>query len=72
MIGLGLLVWPGLLTWALLITLLAGFSNMPALDDVTPPDGRRFALAALALVILLLIIVPVPGALQMTLDSPYQ
>jgi membrane-associated protease RseP (regulator of RpoE activity) len=73
MIGLGLSVWPGVLTWALLITLLAGFSHMPALDDVTPPDGRRFALAALALVVLLLIIVPVPGALQeITLDSPYQ
>jgi hypothetical protein len=45
---LGLTVWPGLLTWALLIVLIAGFSHMPALDDVTPVDGKRFVLGALA------------------------
>ena len=73
MLGLGFLVWPGLLTWALLIALIAGFSHMPALDDVTPPDGRRFALGALALVLLVLILLPVPAAARMmNLDAPYQ
>ena len=63
MLGLGFVVWPGLLTWALLTALIAGFSHMPALDDVTPPDGRRFAL----------ILLPVPAAVRlMNLDSPYQ
>ncbi len=64
MVAMGLLVWPGLLTWALLIALLAGFSHMPAMDDVTPPDTARFALGALAFTLLLLIILPVPGALS--------
>ena len=72
MVGLGLTVWPGLLTWALLIALLAGFSHMPALDDVTPPDGKRFALGAVALALLLLIVLPLPGGMQgLMLDCPY-
>lgn len=72
MAGLGLFVWPGLLTWALLIALIAGFSHMPALDDVTAPDGKRFALGAVALAILILTLVPLPSGLRgMTLDCPY-
>jgi membrane-associated protease RseP (regulator of RpoE activity) len=72
MLGLGLFLWPGLLTWALLIALIAGFSHMPALDDVTPPDGKRFALGAVALAILVLTVVPLPGAMRgMMLDCPY-
>ncbi len=62
MVALGLFAWPGLLTWALLIALLAGFSHMPALDDVTPPDAGRFALGAVTFALLLLIVLPVPGA----------
>lgn len=73
MLGLGFFVWPGLLTWALMIALIAGFSHMPALDDVTPPDRRRFALGALAFVLLALILLPVPAVVSlMNLDSPYQ
>jgi membrane-associated protease RseP (regulator of RpoE activity) len=72
MLGLGLTVWPGLLTWALLIALIAGFSHMPALDDVTPPDGKRFALGAVALAILVLPIVPLPAGMRgLMLDCPY-
>ena len=72
MLGLGLTVWPGLLTWALLIALIAGFSHMPALDDVTPPDGKRFALGAVALAILVLTIVPLPAGMRgLMLDCPY-
>jgi len=72
MLVLGFFAWPGLLTWALLITLLAGFTHMPARDDVTPPGFSRFVLGAMALAILALIIVPVPNQLRMLLDSPYQ
>jgi membrane-associated protease RseP (regulator of RpoE activity) len=73
MAGLGLVVWPGLLTWALIVTLIAGFSHMPALDDVTPPDAKRFVLGVLTLALPILIVVPVPKALDApTLDSPYQ
>jgi membrane-associated protease RseP (regulator of RpoE activity) len=72
MLGVGLFVWPGLLTWAVLVTLLAGFTHMPALDDVTPPNGVRFALGMLAFVILALIVVPLNDELRLLLDSPYQ
>ena len=45
---------------------------MPALNDVTPPDGKRYVLGALTFVLLALIIVPVPGALKgLVLDCPY-
>jgi membrane-associated protease RseP (regulator of RpoE activity) len=72
MLGLGLTVWPGLLTWALLISLIGGFSHMPALDDITAPDAKRYALGAVALTLLLLIMVPLPGAMRgMMLDCPY-
>ena len=73
MVGLGLAVWPGLLTWALIVTLIAGFSHLPALDDVTRPDTKRFVLGVVTLALPILIVVPVPKALDPpTLDSPYQ
>lgn len=69
---LGLFVWPGLLIWALLVMLIAGFSHMPALDDVTPPDRKRFALGAVTLILPLLIVLPVPRAFgRPSIDSPY-
>jgi membrane-associated protease RseP (regulator of RpoE activity) len=69
---LGLTVWPGLLTWALLIALIGGFAHMPALNDVTAPDGKRYALGVVALVLLVLIMAPLPGAMRgMMLDCPY-
>lgn len=72
MLALGLTVWPGLFTWAFLIALIAGFSHMPALDDVTPPDATRFALGAVALALLVLIVVPLPGGMRgLMLDCPY-
>jgi membrane-associated protease RseP (regulator of RpoE activity) len=72
MFGLGLSVWPGLLTWAIFIALIAGFSHMPALDDITPPDGKRFALGAFAMLLLAAIVLPLPeGLTGMVLDCPY-
>jgi membrane-associated protease RseP (regulator of RpoE activity) len=72
MLGLGLFVWPGLLTWAVLIALIAGFAHMPALDDVTPPDATRFAFGALALAVLVLTLMPLPvGMRGLMLDCPY-
>jgi membrane-associated protease RseP (regulator of RpoE activity) len=72
MLALGLTVWPGLFTWAFLIALIAGFSHMPALDDVTPPDARRFVLGAVALALLVLIVVPLPSGMRgLMLDCPY-
>lgn len=72
MFALALTVWPGLLMWALIVTLVAGFSHMPALDDVTAPDAKRYALGAVALALLVLIVLPLPGAVRgMMLDCPY-
>ena len=72
MLALGLTVWPGLFTWAFLIALIAGFSHMPALDDVTPPGASRFVLGAVALALLVLIVVPLPGGMRgLMLDCPY-
>ena len=73
MVLLGLTVWPGLLTWALLVALIAGFSHMPTLDEVTRPDAARFALGAITLLFPLIVVLPVPGRRDgPTLDSPYQ
>jgi hypothetical protein len=72
MFALGLSVWPGLLTWAIMIALIAGFSHMPALDDITIPDGKRFVLGAFAMVLLAVIVLPMPeGLIGMMLDCPY-
>lgn len=72
MLALGLTVWPGLLTFAIVIALIAGFAHMPALDDVTAPDGKRFALGVFALALLLLIVLPLPGGMRgLMLDCPY-
>jgi Zn-dependent protease len=72
MFAFALTVWPGLLMWALIVTLVAGFSHMPALDDVTAPDAKRYALGVLALALLVLIVTPLPGAIRgLMLDSPY-
>lgn len=72
MLALGLTVWPGLLTFAIVIALIAGFAHMPALDDVTAPDGKRFGLGVVTLALLLLIVLPLPGGMRgLMLDCPY-
>jgi hypothetical protein len=54
----------------LFIALFAGF-HMPALDDITPPNGKRFALGAFAMVLLLGIVLPLPeGLTGLMLDCP--
>lgn len=58
---LGFFVWPGLLTWAIIIFFIAGRST-PPLNDLTPLTPARLALGYVALLILALIIVPLPHA----------
>jgi len=59
---LGIFVWPGLLTWALIVFFIAGGST-PPLNDLTPlTTGRRW-IGYATFVILLLIVVPLPHAL---------
>jgi hypothetical protein len=49
-----------------------GLSHMPALDDITIPDGKRFVLGAFAMLLLAVIVLPLPeGLIGMMLDCPY-
>ena len=54
------------------IALIAGFSHMLGLNDITPPDAKRFALDAFAMVLLAAIVLPLPeGLMGMMLNCPY-
>jgi len=64
---LGLFVWPGLLTWALIVFFIAG-RGTPPLNDITPVSPGRFWLGCLAFAILILVLVPVPSSLEHALD----
>ena len=70
---LGVFVWQGLLTWAIIVYFIAGTKSAPPLDDVTTLDNRRVAIGAFAFVMLFLILTPVPHALYPILgfECPY-
>lgn len=73
MVVLGLFVWPGLVTWALIVYFIAGRPGIPPLDDVTVLDGKRRAIGWLAYGLLAVILLPLPHALASTfgLHCPY-
>ncbi len=73
MVVLGLFVWPGLITWALVVYFIAGRPGLPPLDDVTILDAKRRAVAWFAYALLALILLPLPHALSSTfgLHCPY-
>lgn len=56
---LALTVWPGLMTWAIIVFFLAG-RGAPPLDDVTPLCRRRKMLGLFAFLLLVLILTPMP------------
>jgi hypothetical protein len=58
MVALGL-IWPGWWLWAFLIFLFGRFHAEP-LDQITPLDPGRKALAVLGLVVFILVFTPVP------------
>ena len=59
---LGLFVWPGLLTWAIIVFFIAG-RGTPPLDDLTPLTPSRRWLGYAAFTILALILTPLPHTL---------
>jgi membrane-associated protease RseP (regulator of RpoE activity) len=59
---LGIFVWPGLLTWALIVFFIAGVAT-PPLNDLTPVTPGRRWLGYATFAILFLILVPLPHAL---------
>lgn len=73
MVALGLFVWSGLLFWALVVFFIAGTPGMPPMEDVTPIDTRRRALAWFSFALLALILLPFPHALSpdIGLHCPY-
>lgn len=52
-----LFYWPGFLTWALLVYLVAG-KSVPPLNDVSPVDSKRIEIGLIALAILVLTLCP--------------
>lgn len=59
---LGLFVWPGLLTWAIIVFFIAGQGASP-FDDITRVTPGRHRLGYLTFAILGLILLPFPHAL---------
>jgi membrane-associated protease RseP (regulator of RpoE activity) len=59
---LGLFVWRGLLTWAILAFFIAG-NPTPPLNDLTPLNAGRRWLGYVTLGLLLMIVVPLPPEL---------
>jgi membrane-associated protease RseP (regulator of RpoE activity) len=70
---LGLFVWSGLLTWALIVYFIAGGKGLPPLNDVSKMGGGRLAIGAFAFVLLFLILAPIPHRLYQALGihCPY-
>lgn len=67
---LGLFIWPGLLTWALIIFFIAG-RGTPPLNDITPITGGRRWLGWLAFAILALVLVPASILPLLANRAPY-
>lgn len=59
---LGLFVWPGLLTWAIIVFFIGG-RGAPPLDDLTPLTPSRRWLGYATFAILVLILAPLPHTL---------
>jgi hypothetical protein len=70
---LGLFVWSGLLTWALIVYFIAGAKGLPPLNDISRLGTGRMAIGAFAFVLLFLILAPVPHALYdaLGIHCPY-
>jgi membrane-associated protease RseP (regulator of RpoE activity) len=73
MVLLGVFVWSGFLLWAMIVYVLAGMRGAVPLDDETPLDRARRALAWVSFALLALILLPFPHALSrgFGLHCPY-
>jgi hypothetical protein len=56
---MGFLIWDGWFIWAAMIFFLGRRVAQP-LDEITPLDGKRRALAVFGLILFLLVFTPVP------------
>jgi hypothetical protein len=73
LVFLGLFVWSGLLTWALIVYFIAGGKGLPPLNDLSRLGVGRLAIGGFAFVLLFLILAPVPHRLYEALGihCPY-
>jgi membrane-associated protease RseP (regulator of RpoE activity) len=73
LVFLGLFVWSGLLTWALIVYFIAGRKGLPPLNDVSRMGVGRMAVGVFAFVLLFLILAPVPHRLYdaLGIHCPY-
>ena len=73
LVFLGLFVWSGLLTWALIVYFIAGGKGPPPLNDISRIGTGRVAIGAGAFVLLFLILAPVPHRLYdaLGIHCPY-
>ncbi len=73
MVVLGLLVWHGLLFWALFVFLIGGTRGAQTVDGAAPLDAPRRALAWLSFGLLAVILLPLPHVLAPALGvhCPY-
>ncbi len=73
LVFLGLFVWSGLLTWALIVYFIAGGKGPPPLNDISRMGTGRVAIGAFAFVLLFLILAPVPHRLYdaLGIHCPY-
>lgn len=71
--ALGLFVWSGLLTWALIVYFIAGRKGMPPLNNVTKLDAGRMVVGWLGFLILIAILMPMPHRLldALGIQCPY-
>lgn len=67
---LAIFVWPGLMTWAILVYFMSGRPS-PPLNDVTTLTSGRFVLGLIAFLILLVILLPAKFLNAVTMHCPY-
>lgn len=59
LLGMGFLIWDGWFIWAAMIFFLGRRVAQP-LDEITPLDGKRRALAVFGLILFVLVFTPIP------------
>lgn len=70
---LGVFVWSGLLTWAIIVYFLAGTKSAPPLNDLSNLNSPRVLLGSIIFIILFLILIPIPHSFYQYLgiNCPY-
>ena len=60
---MGVTLWDGWIFWAVLVFFLLGVDHPAPLNDITPLDGKRRAVALLTILVFVLVFTPIPLAI---------